>query len=123
MAKKENAKSGKFLKKKKNRFPILLVLLLILGLVAGGWWLVQGMDLVPGETIGPETTAPIETTAPAAPTAPAGFETTGPEDNLRVFIVKLLFSKLKKSSTAAVASSFAAYKSSAVSVDNPFVCM
>ena len=80
MAKKENAKSGKFLKKKKKRFPFLLVLLLILGLAAGGWWLVQGMDLIPGETIGPETTSPAETAAPAAPTAPAGFETTGPEE-------------------------------------------
>ena len=91
MAKKENSKSGKFLKKRKKRFPVVLVILLLAALAVGGWWAVTNLDLIPVATepaktqdatpneapqqtypMPSETTEPEETTEPAPATRPAG---------------------------------------------------
>lgn len=62
-------KPGKFAKKRKKRFPVFLVILMLLALAVCGWWMIQNLDLPAGETLPTETetnetAAPIESTAP-----------------------------------------------------------
>lgn len=80
MENKENKKAGKFLKKRKKTFPILLVFLLILALGAGIWWFLNKDGLLPVETTPGEITAPTETGIPSGSSAPETEDFTVPEE-------------------------------------------
>lgn len=76
-------KPGKFAKKRKKRFPVVLILVLLLALAVGIWWMIRDPKLpagesTPAETNSGETAAPIETTAPGDTAATAPFENTEP---------------------------------------------
>ena len=72
---KNQNKPGKFLKKKKKRFPFFPVILLLLVAFAAIWWFLSRMDTTPKETTPGETNAPVETRLPEETGTP---ETSAP---------------------------------------------
>ena len=80
MGKKENNKPGRFLKKKKKRFPVIPMILLIAALGFGIWWAVNHLNLIPAVTAPVDTVDTTPSEAPVVTEGPVVSEATDPEE-------------------------------------------